>query len=98
MKNLFKIIAIAILIATVMSAPNTNKKSEIYSQTMTVIEIENDIVTIEDPNGFTYQFDGAEDWMIGDICSCLMDSKGTKTIFDDEIINARYSGYVEGLN
>lgn len=75
----------------------TNEKNT-YPKTMKVVDIQEDIVTVKDANGFIFQFEGAEDWMIGDFCSCIMDSKGTEEILDDEIIEKRYSGFFEESN
>lgn len=49
-----------------------------------------------DANGFTWQFcqDG-NDYFTGDLCAVIYDDKGTKIIFDDEIVSARYVGTVE---
>lgn len=51
-----------------------------------------DIVTVVDSAGNLWQFTGVDDWQIKDICACIMDSKGTAEIKDDEIISVRYSG------
>lgn len=69
----------------------------IYPMTAIVTEVNHttDIVTIEDFNGNLWQFDGAEDWQVNDICSCLMGDNGTSNIYDDEILKVRYSGWVE---
>lgn len=53
-----------------------------------------DTVTVEDFNGNLWQFTGVEDWMEGDICACIMDSKGTRLIKDDEIVSVQYCGWV----
>ena len=55
-------------------------------------------MTVEDFNGNLWQFDGAEDWVEGDICTLIMNSKGTEEIKDDTIISVHYSGYFEGWN
>ena len=55
-----------------------------------------DTVTIEDYNGNLWQFKGVEDWSLGDVASCIMDSKGTVFIKDDEIVKVQYSGAFEG--
>lgn len=66
-----------------------------YALSTTVVEVDhfNDIVTVEDFNGNIWEFEGVEDWEVGDIASCLMDSKGTETIFDDEIVKVKYDGW-----
>lgn len=63
--------------------------------TMEVIELdqENDVVIFADANGYRWTKEGIEDWHIGDLASCIMYTKETATIFDDEIKEVRYSGY-----
>ena len=64
----------------------------VYPLLTTVIEVDRDkdLVTVEDNNGFIWQFEGTDDWEEGDLCNCLMDSQGTEKIFDDEIMMTRY--------
>lgn len=72
-----------------------NFQQQYRSETMQVIELdqENDIVYIADANGYRWSFGGIEDWHIGDLVSCTMDTKGTKSVLDDEIKDKKYSGY-----
>lgn len=67
-------------------------KANIYPLLTTVTEVDRDkdLVTVEDNNGFIWQFEGTDDWEEGDLCNCLMNSRGTEKIFDDEIIITRY--------
>lgn len=67
-------------------------KANIYPLLTTVTEVDKDkdLVTVEDNSGFIWQFEGVDDWEEGDLCNCLMDSRGTEKIFDDEIIMTRY--------
>ena len=69
-----------------------------YGMTAVVVDISRplDRVTIEDCNGNLWQFDGVEDYDIGDICSCVMNNCGTDNITDDEIVSVQYGGYFEG--
>lgn len=54
---------------------------------------ENVTITMQDGNRFSFEnVDG--DWMTGDIVSVIFDSKGTAKVFDDEIIDYRYSGWI----
>lgn len=73
-------------------------KPQTYPMMTVVVDISraNDNVTVKDFNGNLWQFKGCEDWMIGDICSCIMDNKGTEEIKDDEIIDIKYDGWLEG--
>lgn len=66
-----------------------------YALTTCVVEVDrdNDIVTCEDSNGNLWEFYGCEDWQEGDCASLLMNSKGTTSIKDDEIIGARYNSW-----
>lgn len=49
-----------------------------------------DLVTVTDCNGFVWTFYGVEDWQPGDCAALLMYDNGTETIYDDEVISARY--------
>lgn len=71
------------------SLPNPD---HIYSNVGKVIELdrENDIVTIIDGVGYTWQFAECDDWMIGDYISCIMYNMGTESITDDVIIDYHY--------
>lgn len=56
---------------------------------------EDDVVIFEDGAGLNWAFYGIEDYGIGDLVACIFWDAGTETIFDDEIINVQYIGYVE---
>lgn len=66
----------------------------IYPQTYIVTDVnyETDVVEITSPTGYTYEFTGTEDWVVGELCSCIMYSNGTTNITDDVIISCRYAG------
>lgn len=86
------VIFVGFVTAAVWYSATTNSKANIYPLLTTVTEInkDKDIVTVEDNNGFIWQFKGVDDWEKGDLCNCLMDSQGTEKVFDDEIITTRY--------
>lgn len=70
---------------------------ESYAKSTIVIDInyDDDLVTVQDFFGNTWQFFGCEDWAKGDICALIMDNNGTSdTIYDDFIINTNYCGWV----
>ena len=92
-----KIIAALIIILLVTMSKNAvcgnaDLKTRYYPLTTKVIKVENDTVTIKDNNGFIWEFKGSEDWEVKDICTCIMNDKGTQTIFDDEIVTTKYDG------
>lgn len=83
------------LLTNGVSADNL-ENVKVYSDTMCVVNVdyETDIVTIADFNGFEFEFEGCEDWFEGDLCSVTMCDNGTPIIFDDIILDTRYSGWV----
>lgn len=85
----------------VMTQNNENTQREnnnLYPLTTRVIQIDedSDCVSIEDCNGNLYSFIGIEEWETDMTCTVIMDSKGTKTIYDDEIVSVRYSSFSIG--
>lgn len=89
---------IAFLMA-ILATISANTTEEIYPRTMVVseINIETDTVILTDTVGYVWKFYGVEDWEVGDICSCIMDTNGTENITDDIIVDARYNGRLEEL-
>ena len=87
-KLLIIILAIAIIACTCSCG-----KSTLYPETGKVVEICNDVVTVETSTGNLFAFYGAEDWFVGDIVSMIMDSCGTQRVTDDIIIDAHYSAW-----
>lgn len=69
----------------------------IYPSTMVITHVDyfTDTVVIENATGFRYHFEGVEDLVPGDVVSVVMYNNGTPwNIEDDEVISARYSGFV----
>jgi len=95
----FALIALCVFIATHGQRPDDIGKNLAngwyYALTACVVEVDrdNDTVLCEDSTGNLWEFYGAEDWQESDCASLLMNSKGTATIYDDEIENARYSAW-----
>lgn len=58
------------------------------------VEPELDLITITCSNGnmFSWYADSNDCWEINDLASCIMDSKGTKYVYDDEVLLAHYAG------
>lgn len=57
---------------------------------VTEVNIPANTVTVTDANGNGWAFYGTEDYEVGDAVAMIMDSKGTETIYDDEIVTVRY--------
>lgn len=87
----------AIILALMASLNGTPiEEHHIYMRTMEVVEIDctDDIVTCVDSVGYKWSFYGCEDYSIGDLVSCLMDTAGTDdNILDDVILDTSYTGY-----
>lgn len=97
MKKIAIIILCAILVTAIFGIATTFKVTDIYPASMIVIEVDydKDLVTVADFEGRMYSFYGCEDWLVNDICALIMNNNGTKSVYDDIIIEARYCGWVE---
>lgn len=87
---------ISALIAAVTLAINLNI---VYPSTLEVIDIvpENGTIVLQSAGGFLYEYfvDDTSDIVIGEYYSAIMtNSNMTQTIKDDEILFARFSGFV----
>ena len=91
MKKFFVIWCVVLVVAILMGVTAC---AEIYPTTFVVINISNNIVSMEDYNGNVWEWEGVEDWMCGDIVSAIMDDNNTAIIYDDTIITIRYSGTI----
>lgn len=87
-------ILVTLLLSAIISAPK--ESGNLYPETAVVREVDyaTDTVTVECGNGNLFSFYGTDDWEEGDICSMLMNDKGTENITDDEILSMKYSGYL----
>lgn len=98
-QTLFMIISLAIVAAftdlSLAKLYNANQQKHLYPLSTTVMEINNDTVTVEDSNGNLWSFNGAEDWQVGDGCALIMHDNSTSEIVDDTIVSTRYQGRME---
>ena len=95
-----KVIAVALILVTLATIGCTTfktTKENFYALSTVVVKVdrENDIVTFKDFNGNMWEIEGCEDWEVNDIGALLMNDKGTETIYDDEIVQAHYNGWVD---
>lgn len=101
-QTLFIIIALAIVAAftdlSLAKLYNANQQKHLYPLSTTVMEINNDTVTVEDSNGNLWSFNGVEDWEINDSCALIMNDNNTKDIRDDVIISTRYQGRMSKIS
>lgn len=64
-----------------------------YPRVMVISEIKDDTAYCVDAVGFEWRFMEPEDLEKDDIIVCTMYDNGTTSIFDDEIIDIRWTGY-----
>lgn len=67
----------------------------VYPQTAVVTEVsmEENLVEVTTPNGESFVFEEAEDWIIGDNVNMIMSDNGTfEDSTDDIILSVRYTG------
>ncbi|MCM1269435.1 MAG: hypothetical protein NC247_02250 [Ruminococcus flavefaciens] len=100
-KLMFAGLAMAVLFGrNTYAATRTPEIPEgIYATTtmVTDVDYDTDIVTVSTMSGIEYQFKGCEDWYERDFCTAMMWDNGTPdSVYDDEILQTRYTGYIEG--
>lgn len=94
------ILAIALILSVTIGAIATSipKPKNLYPQTAMVVSTDEDqnLLTLMTANGNVFVYEtSVEDWLVGDICSLIMDSMGTEDVKDDKIQKIRYSGRTE---
>lgn len=89
MRKMVIMILVALLVCGVASA-------EIYPMAFSVIDVNHaeDVVVLLDGNGDEWIWEGAEDWMIGDVAAAIVEDNNTGCVHDDELVTLRYCGYI----
>ena len=92
-----KLIVIILFILVFFSILAVSARADIYAQTFVIVETDtlHDVITMIDFVGNKWEWNGVEDWICGDLVSALMDDNNTEIIYDDIILNIRYSGWIE---
>lgn len=78
-----------------VTAPTLTEDS-VYSVTGRVVWVSpaNDTVTFEDSIGDRWEFKGVGIWKPNDCVSATMNTMGTPSVYDDEVINVTYNAWV----
>lgn len=96
-----KLTSVVTLISLMLSANGSIyfSTTDLYPKTavVTCVDEESDMVYCMDYTKNLWSFEGSEDWETGDVVSMIMDTKGTDTIYDDEIVSIRYNGTPDGF-
>lgn len=106
MKKLLVLALATMMVSTpVSAAPTTDGEcKDLYPLTGIVTEVEHmkdtDLITMTTANGnqFSWYTDSTDDWFINDLASCIMNSNGTDEVYDDEIVDAHYTGTLDQLS
>lgn len=93
-KQVRKAVAMGVLALAAVTLPTSKAKADIYPECGIVTVVEDDDVTIETFNGTLWGIKG-DDYMEGDVVAMIMDDHGTETVYDDEVITAKYCGWME---
>lgn len=91
------VVSVLVVIGTNWIATATHTRVEDFEQAncsyvlhtqVVSIDHEADVVACVDTVGNVWEFYGVEDWQKGDFAVLTMNTNGTKTIYDDEIVSA----------
>jgi len=96
LKDKAAIFAIALILSVITGAIATSipKPKNLYPETAIVVNTNEsqNLLTLMTATGHVFTYETPiEDWLPGDICSMIMNSRGTKDVRDDEIRKIRYS-------
>lgn len=72
---------------------NETNTDNLYPISTKVVSLDytTDKVTVEQANGTMWTFQGCDDWQLNDNCNLIMDDNGTPEVYDDIIVDYRYS-------
>lgn len=96
MRKLLIILTIAAVLTLIFCSQSSASGKE-YPQTFIVSAIDKDadIMYLETFSGMVYTWEGVEDWQVKDVAAAIMNDNGTPAIYDDEILDLKYSGWIE---
>lgn len=73
-----------------------SKGGNLYADTFLVTDVCNEYVSCIDYSGECYCFTtDPGDWSVGDLVGVIMYDNGTQSIYDDEILSAKYVGVLD---
>ena len=72
---------------------NQTSADNLYPISTKVVSIDYtmDRVTVQQANGTLWTFCGCDDWELDDNCNIIMNDNGTPEVYDDVIVDCRYS-------
>lgn len=102
-KQVRKAVAMGVLALAAVTLPTSKAKADIYPECGKVVEVVDitetnpmDLVTVETFNGNQFMFAVDQgDYEINDVIAMIMSDRNTETVTDDEVITAKYCGWME---
>lgn len=101
-QNIFALLAAYILLVAFIAmgcavCAKAEAIEDVYAMTTVVVALdhEEDSVTCQDFNGNLWVFYGVEDWSVGDVATLIMWNAESDIIYDDEVLDAYYSGWFD---
>ena len=70
--------------------------TQVYPAAGVVVDRQEVTATVRTMTGYEYNVPG-DDWCRGDVCAMLMRRAGEDGISDDEVLDSRYVGTVDGF-
>jgi len=97
MKKMYMVI-VALVLCGILMGVVACAQAETYPAALMVVDLDEheDMVIAVDFNGNEWTWTGIEDIFPGDMIAVVMDDRDTEAIYDDEIIDLRYCGWIEG--
>jgi len=97
MKKMYMVI-VALVLCGILMGVVACAQAETYPAALMVVDLDEheDMVIAVDFNGNEWTWTGIEDIFPGDMIAVVMDDQDTEAIYDDEIIDLRYCGWIEG--
>ena len=97
MKKMYMVI-VALVLCGILMGVMACAQAETYPAVLMVVDLDEheDMVIAVDFNGNEWTWTGIEDIFPGDMVAVMMDDQDTEIIYDDEIIDLHYCGWIEG--
>ena len=72
---------------------NHTYASNLYPISTKVVSLDytTDTITVQQANGTLWTFYSCDDWQLNDNCNLIMNDNGTVKVYDDVIVDYRYS-------
>ncbi len=95
MKKIIALLLAVVSAVSILCAAHKPITTYAHTALITALDYDTDTVTVTDYACLTWTFQGCEDYCVDALVSLIMSDNGTKeTVLDDEILSAKYAGYL----